>query len=1824
MPFQEPFNQEKNTLPSKSEPRNKKIKKIFLFLFLIFFIVGSAFFLNNFLNNNQTNNPFKKNDSEKDLSKIIISNNLNDNFKIIPKEKDGLEVETNSIYLLKSKEKLELTSLKKNLKISPKTDYDLKKISDQEWEIIPKKIMEPGTIIKFSLPVIVQGKSDQKEKNYSWAFQVKNDFKVINSIPRNQSAYVPINTGIEITFSHENYNDFEKYFEISPKIEGHFEKHRRTMVFVPKNNLEYGTVYTIKIKKGLGIKNSDNKLKKDYIFSFETDPKNQDYNSIYLWDTLIQTDSSQSPVIKVSVREIAKNNTFKTNLYKFNNWQDFFKSFQKINELPWWTRCQKSKVKINTEKLQLIKTYNLPIKKIDYQSFIEFPETYQNGFYLIEIENNKNKKYLWLEVNDIATYINITKTKTIIWTNSTVTQKPIKKAKIEIINTNKNYLTDEKGIASFNTADFYDPQKEKHYYFKILSGNNISLTPIHFSHDYLWRDPQKSSEYWVYLYKDRPMYQPNDTIKYWGLLKSRTAKKITGKIKIILSKSGYFDYYYRPIPIQEKEVKLSDLNTFEGEFKIKNLKAGYYQMQIKIDGKTVNTQYVDIKSYQKPAYQLTLIPDRKYAFSDEVIHLKARATFFEGTPVPKLKLKFENMGEKEYTKIFTTDDNGEVDINFIHKYKAPKPYLYYTEFPDYDYLSIKPVNGELSDIQAKTYVTIYKLKKYIETETKYPQKGKARLEITGKIRNLEKLNNPKEEKKGEDDKIAPNVKIEGTVKKITYTKKETGTKYDFINKKTYTTYTYKRKEEIVEHFSGFTDKNGKYVYERNVEPKTSYEIKLKWFDDSGKYNYKTVFLYYYDGYDVISNYFSNDYIDYHLKLEDEDEKTYNIGDKVLVKFLKNEELMPKGKNRYLFLQLQNGLKKFSISDTPEYDFIFQKEHIPNVYLGGVYFNGKNYIRTELDRYFGTKVKFNTDSKKLNIKIQTDKEKYKPGENVKLKLKVKDIHDKGIKTELNLNLIDEAFYALIDDKANPLSVIYADVKPGVFSQKTSHFNFNKFFTLDGGKGGCFTGDTKILMADKSEKRIDKIKIGDKILTYENPISKKYVKGTVFKVWVHKVNGYLIINDTIKVTPEHQIFSNNHFIDAGLLKIGDWILNKNRKRIIIKKIEKKDENVLVYNLGIKPQHTYFANGIYVHNDGKGGGPREFFTDAALFKTVKTNDNGEAKVEFKLPDNITSWRVTAQAISKNLDIGLNITKIPVSLPIFMNVVADKEYLKEDKPTIKLRAFGSGLNQNDNVNFFVEIPDLKEKSDILTGTAFKPLFYKLPSLSLGKHDLIYNLNSKKGNDSLKLPVNIIESRLETQSVIRDKLKTGYKIKKMNDLPHTIILSDTQKSEIYHHLKKLAYSWGDRVDQRITRTEAGKIIKKYYLSDFNTSNFDFSKYQYKGGITLLPYSSENLELSARIASLKSDYFDKKALTQYFLKKLNNRNSNQEEITLALYGLASLNQPVLLEIYSWLDEKDLNLNLKEKIYLAQALFNLGDKQKSEEIYNEILKNYTKSKDDLVFVKDKDSDNLDNIFKNTISMAVLANLLDKEEAEDFWNYVIKNQKLFGNFKNSEKVLDLEKIAYLKEEIQKLKPSPTKVKYNLNGQEKEINLAINSPYILNLNADLLKNINFESVEGNVNISIIYTSPLKKNTKTSNDKIALRRKYFVNGQETNHFKEGDIIEIRLYPTIKSKKLKGIYQITDILPTGLMFIGKYYDPFVSAFHCYSKRPYEYENQKVSFSIGKNWEKYNTVCKKDYLNYYVKVKNRGEYKAESAVIQNFLDSEIVNFSNEDMIYIGE
>lgn len=134
---------------------------------------------------------------------------------------------------------------------------------------------------------------------------------------------------------------------------------------------------------------------------------------------------------------------------------------------------------------------------------------------------------------------------------------------------------------------------------------------------------------------------------------------------------------------------------------------------------------------------------------------------------------------------------------------------------------------------------------------------------------------------------------------------------------------------------------------------------------------------------------------------------------------------------------------------------------------------------------------------------------------------------------------------------------------------------------GGGGSCFLGGTLVSLADGSVKNIEDIKIGDKVLSFDEKTHKK-VASKVTQTFAHKADDYLIVNEKIKATSNHLFYSEGKWQEIGKLSKGKELLTLSLEKEKITALKKiKAQQINVYNLEVDKYQNYFADGYLVHN-------------------------------------------------------------------------------------------------------------------------------------------------------------------------------------------------------------------------------------------------------------------------------------------------------------------------------------------------------------------------------------------------------------------------------------------------------------------------------------------------------------------------------------------------------------------------------------------------------------------------------------------------------------------
>ena len=1606
-------------------------------------------------------------------------------FRLVPQESDSTGIAVNTEFLLETEKDYSLEQICNAFSIDGEPAPTIKEMDTNLFSINLARPLMENKLYKCRI------KTDTET---TWVFQTQASFKITSSLPAEKSLSVPINSGIEINFSHENFSDISSFFEISPAVKGRFEVHKKTAVFVP-DYLDYDTVYTVTVKKGIKIQGTQRAINEDYVFSFETASKPTNETSEgkiittlsagrYLYDFA----SDEKPEISVNYSSYLSNGgTFtppsikaKSVIYAYNDFDSFLNAIKEKNTIPYWAYSY-SKEFVPVTDLQKVVEFEQIINENNARNgstYLKVPQALPEGYYILDSSWQDVRFQTFLQITNTGIYISESNTKTLVWLNDLSSQKPIEGASIKFESSDETNYTGADGVAFFNSPNVPKVDNSDIYY------GYYSYSRYNRYNDYMivtTKDDKKSlldiskyasyssNNYWNYFFTDRDMYKSDDTLKIWGFIKNRYEDEDISSLSIEVSQ-GYRYYYSasNSTPIIKKTIDVNNF-FFEDSISLPDLPKGYYYVTVKKGNLTLVNKYFEVQNYTKPSYKLEVSKDKEAIFAGDTANFNIKAGFFEGTGVSDLNLTYSiesySLSGNIAQKTEATDVKGNLSV-------AYSPYADKSSGVQGERsasLYARATLPESGQIQTSGYLRVFVNDINIQPQGEIKD-GKST--ISAKVNKivLDRLNNGTA--KNYQDYLGDAVsgqKISGTIYKNTWNRIEAGTYYDYINKVTYKTYNYKLNTEPIKDFSMTTSEDGSasYVCDTPKLADTYYSATINSVDGNGRNMKYELYLgerydytsYRYNTYSLVGN-----------------KSAYKLGDSVDLTFKYAAEPLPDGK--YLYFKSQNGTYDYDLGTSSSYSFKFSEKEMPNTSIKAVYFNGKTYVSANYN------AQYEAEEKNLKIEATTDKTSYKPGDQVTMNLDVKDINGNPVKSTINLSVVDEAFFTLREQSVDVLNSLYVNVNSGLYFEGRSH-----------------------------------------------DLTSSYG----YRSW------------------------DKNAVDAAT-----------------------------------PAAQETAGGGSGSDSTK---VREDFKDTAQFVSVKTDENGKGQITFTLPDNITSWRVTLSAISEDLHAGCDKVTTIATLPFFINYSFNTTYLAGDKPVLGVNAYGNGLEEGDEVTFEVTGSDASSPKLTVTGKAFDRVNIPLWKLNEGKQNIIVKASTSKGySDAVKHTFNVIKSYYQIEKAEYCDVASDMTIKGGKSGYTTIAFMDKGKGMFLNDLINLRYSYGNRIDQILSNYTAFNLISKYF-PDYN-DGIDLQKpviseYQKDdGGLSLLPYSESDLELTAKLAPLAKSTADTKRLKDYFYTIL--ESSNASDKVKALYGLAALKEPVVLNLESvaMID----NLSKKDFAYIALAYRELGDISTAEQIYNDKI--YPSVEKFEPYYRVNTGNDKDDILEVTSLCAYLAAKLQKPESEGLYEYCVRNYA-------HDILLNTEKLMYISSEIENKDTTVGKVTYSLNGESKTIDIGNGYYPSISLLPFQLADFKITDVEGTVSAVSIFKEDILE-TNTLDQDISVRRTYtFTNGTplSSNTLKQGDVIKVRLEWDMSDAAFDGVYEITDYLPSGLKPFNSYYNT---------------EGQKVSYYIYNSsyWKEYR------YIEYYARVISPGTYTAQGPIIQGKTSRDNINCGKTETVTI--
>lgn len=1590
---------------------------------------------------------------------------------MVASDEDSLGVPLDAHFILKSDTGIKAADVRHLLETEPGIQFSVEELGSdgKVFKITPAEALEANKIYRFRLG------------EEAWSFQTKDEFRVLGSLPRNKAWDVPVNTGIEIVFSHENYQDIEKYFEITPKVEGVFERHKRTAVFVPKG-LQPGTIYTVKVKKGLGVKGSSETLKEDFVFRFETlSPEaagsKRPPMEVYFSRNMYEYPVGERPLFDFSYYHYNSRDevpAVTVDLYKYKDADAFIDDLQEYYLIPQWAYCTKKAHRADISRLEKVSSFQPPVQRSYYNYYILFPEGLDEGHYLAHItctgketgETTVNQ--VWLQVTDITGYVSVSSDKTLVWAN-TIAGGPVKDASVELRGAGDLGRTGSDGVLVFDTPESMKsgPDMEaSHIFLKLSSpGRNPCVVPVvRVWYDYYYGDAIHQ-DYWSSVHFDRQLYRPTDRVSFWGIIRPMDGSAPEGSLRAVLQRNDYYyEYGGGNEEITSVELAVQRDGIFEGELNLPGLAPGYYRLSFELDGEHITGKWFEVATYTKPAYRIDLNKDKRAVFSGkDSITIDIQASFFEGTPVSAMQLSYSG---DSGTGTVTTDEDGRASVTLTPKYRD----VHWAS--GIEYFNVNNMLPEAGEIYGSINYMVFHNDMNLDFSVRAAETG-AKVAVKLNRITLDRINNGEDSYYDDSLYIGDPVQgqvISGKVYENRWRREERGKYYDFINKEVRTSYYYYPEYVPVTDFTITTDTEGKGTFVFPYEAEKSYRVDLETTDGMGRRVKGEQHFYGSSFVDYQWQYW--DY--YHLEDEKEEYPFYRTGEEYSLTFKNNNETLPEGGgSHYLYHVNQKGLRGYRVDTAPHYRAAFREEDIPSAHVTGVCFNGRTYYKTA-----PRVIQYDKKERELDITVTTDKESYRPGEEAVLNILVKDASGKPREATVNISLVDEAMYKLMGEDQGVLEGLYSRVlDSGIISDGYSHYCPE----MEGGAG--------------------------------------------------------------------------------------------------------------------------AEG------GEGGGDRKDFRDTAFFGTIKTDSRGRGSLSIKVPDNLTTWRAAFNAVTEDLRAASGSIPVVVRLPFFADIIINDSYLKGDRPSIALRSYGDAIKKGDRVSFSLSAPTLFEGEKLLEANAFETLWIELPLLSTGIHPVTVKAAcGDRFTDTLTREITVYDSYLLKGVAEYHTLVKGMKIKGSKDGITKLVFTDAGRGKFINPLYHLYYASGKRVDQRLARRWVYSLLTEYFDTDLpQPDGFDAQAYQAPdGGISLLPYSESDAALSARVAALGPEGFDKGLLEYYFHRLLFETGETEDELSCALWGLAALDRPVLCQVKSMLETK--GLGIKTKLQLGLALWELGSKNQAARVLEDVLEENGVTKDPYVMV-DSGADR-DDVMELTSLAAVLAARVGHSAAGGMFEYITDNS-------TKDILVLLEMAMYLSETLPKTGGKPAEFSYMLDGKRSDISLEIGASHTLSLTPERLAGLNILEVKGDAALCVIYEDDFSPGDTMESENLTVNRQYYVNNKPVKELNAGDMVKVVINFGFGDKSLEGRYQVSDFLPSGLKIIAA---PYTRGLEYLNIRyPYEVDGQRVSFYIYNS--AYNSRGNEPVI-YYARVVSKGTFRAQGAVLQNMEAADEIRMTKEETVTI--
>jgi uncharacterized protein YfaS (alpha-2-macroglobulin family) len=679
---------------------------------------------------------------------------------------------------------------------------------------------------------------------------------------------------------------------------------------------------------------------------------------------------------------------------------------------------------LKERRFKQLKTWTVDVSKMDAEGvFYTYDQVgaLKSGVYLVGAAGAKSSAYGWMMVTDLALVTKSAEGQVVAFAADLKSGKPIAGASLTVFAKGKVIA---KGATRANgAAEFHLAQRVENVDAVAVRGESLAFNTLNpFGYG-------ESREYRAHTYTDRPVYRPGQKVRYKGIV--RKLERIGYSVP--QSRSGTLELQDPDgTTLFTEHVTLGPTGAYAGDFELNpEVRSGSYNLVFKIEGEEHWASFL-VASYRKPEWKVDVTPEKRQYVKGEAVPVTVSATYYFGSPVVDGTVSYtvyrtpywswwadDDEGYYEpdeepgdYGDVIAegeakTDADGHATFSFSTANEPAEPTVTDSDAKEYQYnieCEVSDVSGRSASGTSKVRVAAGEVSLDARPDRFVAEPNQ---EVTIKTRVTDLEDKPLE---------GVQVTLEGVMQEwdgVRTQEKRVAFETKRSDEKGLVEFTVKSVETglVIARVSA-KDKRG-----NQVGASTDVWISS---DTGGDYDTK------YPDLSILP-----------------DKKQYKVGEtaQVLINTDKpgGTALVGVEAERILEWKLVPLKSKSNVIRFP-----IKTGYEPNVFFSACFVRNREFVTSQ------ARINVNPSSHRINVKIEPQREVYKPRDTATFKVTTTDVNGRPVPAEFSFGLVDEAIYAIREEPKEGLWEIFY---PRRQNEVLTQFSYPDIYLGDADKDGA---------------------------------------------------------------------------------------------------------------------------------------------------------------------------------------------------------------------------------------------------------------------------------------------------------------------------------------------------------------------------------------------------------------------------------------------------------------------------------------------------------------------------------------------------------------------------------------------------------------------------------------------------------------------------------------------------------------------------------------------------------------------------------------------------